>query len=114
MAGKTGGRCYPRHLTMKGVGIKQDDASGFLRHADDQWVDDVRQGDVIREHADLTPGFGTRHPQDVIQLGEMSDPSPINQANPENKQNLSKSDLAISDQEIRLSIQEGRAPRSGF
>lgn len=114
MAGKTGGRCYPRHLRMKGVGVKQCDASGFLRHADHPIIRDVRQGMTIKEYADLTPGFGTRHPQDIVQLGQLADPTPIPRARPEDDKNLSKSDLTISDKEIELSIREGRAPRTGY
>lgn len=114
MAGKTGGNCYPRHLRRKGVGLKECDASGFLRHADEGFIKDVRQGMVLTEHADLTAGFGTNHPQDRVQLGQLSDPTPIRAARPDDKSNFSKSDLIISDKEIELSIQEGRPPRTGY
>lgn len=114
MAGKTGGKCYPRHLRRRGVGIKECDASGFLRHADHPFVEDVRQGGVIKEYADLTPGFGTRHPKDVEQIGKTADPTPIYGMSPPDTTNASKSDLLISDAEVLLSIQEGRPPREGF
>ena len=77
-------------------------------------MEDVRQGDVARDMADITPGFGTNHPQDVVQLGQLDDPSPIDNASPPDKRNLSKSDLLMSDQEIRLSIEENRPPRIGY
>jgi hypothetical protein len=114
MAGKSGFRGYPKHLPKpKGIGIRQCEASGFMRTLGKE-VKDVRQGLVAREFADITPGFGTKHPQDVVQLGEMNDPKPVPEARPEDKRNLSKQDLAMSDQEIRASIVEGRAPRIGY
>jgi len=114
VAGKRGFRAYPRHLPKpRGRGLKECEATGFLRPIGHQ-VKDVRQGLVAREFADLTPGFGTNHPQDRVVLGTLSDPSPIQAARPEDEKNLSKSDLMISDQEILLSIKEGRPPRRGF
>jgi hypothetical protein len=114
MAGKRGFRSYPRHLGQpKGKGIKECEATGFLRPIGQQ-VSDVRQGLVAKEFADITRGFGTRHPQDVVKLGVLDDPSPIDNARPKNDQNLSKQDLAMSDQEIEASIREGRPPRIGF
>ena len=115
MSGKRGNPgCYPRHLGKpKGKGYKQCQASGFLRKTGKQ-IDDVRQGLVAKEFADVTPGFGTNHPQDKVQLGQLSDPSPIGDARPQNIANLSKSDLMISDQEIKASIVEGRPPRRGY
>jgi hypothetical protein len=98
---------------MTGRGWRQDSASGFIRYADDV-IDDVRQGGVAPEFADITPGFGTHHPQDVKRLGNLSDPSPIRDADPEDRANLSVQDMNISDQEIKLSIQEGRRPRMGY
>ncbi len=77
-------------------------------------MEDVRQGDVAKEFADVTPGFGTNHPQDKVNLGQMSDPSPIHGASPQDEACLSKSDLMISDQEIKASIVEGRPPRRGY
>ncbi|MCP4466953.1 MAG: hypothetical protein GY813_09425 [Halieaceae bacterium] len=91
----------------------QCQASGQLFHAKDI-VRDVRQGKVGRKFADLTAGFGTWHPQDLRQLGDMDDPSPIHDGVPKDNNNYSKQDLGISDQEIKLSIQEGRPPRRGF
>lgn len=114
MGGKRGFKAYPRHLPKPtGKGIKRCEASGFLRPVGQQ-IQDVRQGEVAREFADITAGFGTNHPQDRVQLGELSDPSPIYQARPANDQNLSKEDLMISDQEVELSIREGRPPRIGY
>lgn len=94
-------------------GIVRCDASGFVRNRDDM-MSDVRQGRVAKEFADITPGFGTKHPQDVVQLGSLDDPKPIPEGNRIDKQNLSKSDLNISDAEILASIREGRQPREGY
>lgn len=114
MAGKRGFRSYPRHLGRPtGRGIKECQATGFLRPVGEQ-VSDYRQGLVAREFADLTPGFGTRHPQDVKQLGQTADPHPIKNARPKDMKNLSKQDLGYSDQEIEASIREGRQPRFGY
>lgn len=115
MAGRRGNPgCYPRHLGKPtGKGIKTCDASGFVRTTGRQ-IKDIRQGLVSKEFADVTPGFGTRHPQDNVRLGVLDDPYPIRNARPKDDQNLSKQDLAISDQEIAASIREGRLPRVGF
>ena len=115
MGGKKGFRGYPRQLRKnKGKGFKQCDASGFLRPVG-SFVSDVRQGkDVIKSFADLTPGFGTHHPQDVVQLGVLDDPHTIQNASPDDKKNLTKGDLLMSDVEIEASIVEGRAPRMGY
>ena len=99
-------------LKSEGKGWRQCQASGFIREAHD-FVRDVRQGDVAPEFADLTPGFGTYHPQDKISLGNLDDPRPIREAKPYDTEK-SVQDLNISDQEIKLSIQEGRAPRRGY
>ncbi len=115
MAGRRGtARCYPRHLGQPtGKGLKECEASGFIRRKNDI-MDDVRQGQVSKEFADKTAGFGTRHPQDVVQLGVLDDPKPVEKSVPPDNKNLSKADLSISDQEIKASIIEGRAPRIGF
>ena len=114
MAGrKSAGKLTPRHLKMTGKGWREDSASGFVRYAYD-YVDDVRQGPTAREFADITAGFGTDHPQDKRAVVHDDDPTPIRDGRPENKENLSVQDMSISDQEIKLSIQEGRAPRMGF
>lgn len=114
MGGKTGFRSYPRHLGKPtGKGVAECSASGFVRRVGDM-QDDIRQGHVAKDFADNTPGFGTRHPQDVVQLGALGDPTPIRDAHPLDKQNLSKQDLCISDQEIEASIREGRPPRPGY
>lgn len=103
----------PAHLRATGKGWVQCQASGFIREADDMMTD-VRQGEVSREFADVTPGFGTYHPQDVRRLGSLNDPQPIPGARPEDRENLSIQDLGISDQEVRLSIREHRLPRKGY
>ena len=114
MAGrKSAGQLTPRGLKSTGKGWREDAASGFVRQASDV-VDDVRQGPTAREFADITKGFGTHHPQDKKSLGHQDDPHPIRGARPLNDQELSKQDMNISDQEIRASIVEGRAPRIGF
>lgn len=114
MGGKSGFRAYPLHLRRnKGKGFFESEASGFLRPIGDR-MEDVRQGQVGRDEADLTPGFGSSHPQDHVSLGVLDDPKPVEDARPDDKKNLSKSDLAMSDQEITASIKEGRAPRIGF
>lgn len=107
MGGRKGFRAYPRHLgPPRGTGLVKDDASGFVRHPE-QMVDDVRQGSVSRERADFTQGFGTWHPQDVVQLGALDDPTPVN-GSPPDKQNLSKQDLGYTDQEVLESIKSGK------
>jgi len=110
---KSAGPIYPKHLPRDGKGIKECSASGFLRPAADL-IDDIRQGPTAKEFADLTPRFGTYHPQDVVQLGVLDDPKPIDEARPPDEENYSIQDLKISDQEVRLSIQENRPPRRGF
>lgn len=113
MAGRVlRGGCAPKHLRATGKGWREDNASGFVRYADDV-VDDVRQGPVSKDFADITPGFGTYHPQDIKVIDVLDDPSPIRNARPLTEP-MSKADLNISDQEIALSIREGRAPRPGF
>ena len=106
-------RTTPPHLRSNGRGWGEDEASGFVRAAHD-FVDDIRQGEVAPEHADITPGFGTHHPQDVKNLGTLDDPSSVMSSQSLNRANLSKADLEISDAEVRLSIEEGRPPRPGY
>lgn len=114
MGGRSGFRAYPRHLGRpRGRGLTECDASGFVRHPEDT-VEDVRQGTVAREFADITPGFGTHHPQDVVQLGVLDDPSPAPGGSSLDKANLSKQDLGITDAEMLASIREGRPPRRGY
>ena len=98
---------------MTGRGWVECEASGALRPAG-ELVHDVKQGRVRRRLADITPGFGTYHPQDIKSLGPLDDPKAILPASPQDKNNYSKQDLGISDQEIELSIREGRAPRRGY
>ena len=114
MAGKRGGRkTYPNHLPFDGKGIRVCQASGFYRPAADV-IDDVRQGLVSGDFADLTPGFGTKHPQDVRPGGPYGDPTGIPEANPGDTQTLSVQDLNISAAEMLASIKEDRPPRPGF
>lgn len=112
MGGRVGFRAYPKHLGKPtGEGIGTCDASGFVRKVSDL-VPDERQGTVAREFADATPGFGTKHPQDVVQLGPLNDPSPVTHGGLDTPR--SKQDLQISDREILASIREGRPPRPGY
>ena len=107
------GQMMPKHVPSEGKGWRQDQASGFVREAGDV-IQDRRQGLTAPEFADITPGFGTFHPQDVKALGALDDPTQVPRAIPIDKQSLSKQDLGISDKEIELSIREGRAPRRGY
>lgn len=105
---RRGMRTYPSHGPKDGRGARIDDASGFLRRADD-FVRDVRQGLASRDHADITPGFGTRHPQDVKHIEAKQDPKPIEQARTEgNPAYLSPRDLGYTDAEVRAMIQAGK------
>lgn len=114
MGGKSGFRAYPKHLGRpRGRGLMVCDASGFVRHTSEA-TDDVRQGTVARQFADLTPGFGTHHPQDVVQLGALGDPSPAEDGDHIERHPKTKQELGISDAEILASIREGRAPRQGY
>lgn len=107
------GQMMPKHVDSDGTGWRQDQASGFVRKADDV-IMDRRQGLTAPEFADITPGFATFHPQDVKALGALDDPVQVYKAVPIDQRALSKQDLGISDAEIELSIREGRAPRRGF
>ena len=114
MAGRKGVRSTrPRQLRAKGKGWVECEASGFLREVGDV-RNDLRQGRVAKEFADVTPGFGTHHPQDVVSLGNLDDPKSVPGARPKDDRNLSKQDLGISDQEVELSIREDRPPRRGY
>jgi|KBSMisStaDraftv2_1062788.scaffolds.fasta_scaffold2985061_2 hypothetical protein len=65
-----------------GRGYAYCDRSGLLTEAEER-VDDFRGGTVRPESADLTPGFGTRHPSDVYQPSFDADPEPIDNPRPE-------------------------------
>ena len=106
------GGCAPKHLKATGKGWREDQATGFVRYARDV-VDDIRQGQVAEEFADLTPGWGTYHPQDLKDLGVLDDPSPIRDATPITEP-VYLSDQGITDQERALATKEGRAPRPGY
>lgn len=67
----------PGHLRRQaGRGWRVCQLTGFVRNADEV-VSDVRNGLVAPEYADATPGFGTHHPQDLVRLGVLDDPTPI-------------------------------------
>lgn len=104
-------RSYPRHLKpIQGKGLIQCARSGFLRHPKDCVEIDGQM--VAKDKADYYGKFGYDHPQDFAQPEIGGDPTPVPKggiAEP-----LSKQDLNISDQEVELSIREGRAPRPGF
>ena len=108
------GGCKPRTVPKNGgKGWRIDNASGFVTTAQD-YTDDVRQGDVAVKRADFTPGFGTHHPQDVVNLPALDDPVPVENAEPGDNRCLTAAEMNISDQEIKLSIQENRPPRMGY
>ena len=108
------GMLRPSHLPRRTWrGWRTCAASGKLILADD-FVDDVRQGPVRPDFADITPGFGTYHPLDEYDPGDLSDPTPIENAYPGSRSIATKEELGISDAEVRLSIQEGRTPRRGY
>lgn len=104
---RRGMRTYPPHGPRNGEGARIDDASGFLRRAGDV-VADKRQGLTSRGTADLTPGFGTFHPQDVRRTPVVSDPKGITKPRTEgNPTALSPKDLGYTDADVRESIRTG-------
>ena len=104
---RSGMRTYPAHGPRCGRGARIDDASGFLRPAHDV-VRDVRQGLVSRDTADLTPGFGTMHPQDARRPPSTDDPRSIRDARPDdNTMALSARDLGYTDAEVRAAVRAG-------
>lgn len=116
MAGRSiRGMCIPRKMreAPRGTGVVECSASGFLAKPD-EIVDDVRQGPTAEKYADLTPGFGTYHPQDVKSLPDLSDPTPIPEGRPPTKTHFTKQEMGMTDREIELSIREGRPPRPGY
>jgi hypothetical protein len=65
-----------------GRGFATSDASGFPIRAQDR-VRDVRQGIVSKSEADWSgPRFGTNHPMDFFDPGDLDDPTPIPFATP--------------------------------
>ena len=108
MAGKSGFRSYPRHLGKPtGTGLRQCAASSFLRHQN-VMESDVRQGIVAPKFADATPGFGTRHPQDVVQLGVLDDPKPVVFGNsPDKTEGVTLAERGYSDADVLASIKGG-------
>lgn len=107
MGGKSGMRTYPRHAPRDGRGIRIDDATGFVRAAEDV-VMDRRQGLTSPRTADLTPGFGTFHPQDVRRTSPTNDPKAIARPRAEgNPQALSAADMGYTDADVREAIRRG-------
>lgn len=107
MAGRTGFRAYPKHLPKPdGRGLTTCDASGFLRKPADM-MDDRRQGRVARDKADTTPGFGTHHPQDVVQLGVLDDPRSTGER-PADTVNATSADLGYTDADVWAAVRSGR------
>lgn len=104
---RSGMRTYPAHAPKDGRGIRIDDATGFTRAADDvMW--DRRQGLTSPTTADVTPGFGTFHPQDVRRTPPADDPKPIRQPRNEgNPSALSPRDMGYTDADVKRSIQQG-------
>ena len=116
MAGRiVRGMCMPRQVkSSRGRrGWAESDASGAVFYADEM-VDDVRQGRVHKSEADVTPGFGTWHPQDVKQIPPYADPSPIPGARPISKGSTTLADLDISDQEMERATRTNTKPRRGY
>lgn len=103
---RRGMRTYPMHGPKSGKGARIDDASGFLRHADDV-VEDRRQGYTSKDHADITPGFGTFHPQDLKRLSPKPDPRAIPRARTDSPEAVSAKDMGYTDAEVRESIRKG-------
>jgi len=107
MAGRRGMRTYPSQAPRDGRGIRIDDATGFTRPADD-YVSDRRQGLTSIETADITPGFGTFHPQDVRRTPPADDPKPVPHPRSEgNPQALSPADLGYTDADVRKALRLG-------
>jgi len=105
-------RTYPSHLRVDGRGYLQCARSGQLRKPKDM----IRNHDgqmIAREFADITPGFGTLHPQDRNQAYTGGDPTTVENATGVTEE-LTKEDMSISDAEIEASIRENRAPRQGY
>lgn len=104
-------RSYPRHLKpMRGKGLIQCAKSGFLRRPEDCVEVDGQM--VAKEFADHYGAFGYTHPQDIAQPEIGGDPTPVEKGGIAEPQSIQ--DLNISDQEVLLSIREGRPPRPGF
>lgn len=105
---RRGLRTYPAGGPKDGRGGRIDDASGFLRPAKDVVVD-RRQGLASKDFADLTPGFGTFHPQDVRRPPPASDPLPIFKARTDpNPGFLGPRELGYTDAEVREAIRQNR------
>lgn len=107
-------KSYPGHLGKpEGKGYITCAMSGFLRKPSE--VMETYKGTIVADDkADITPRFGTRHPQDVNQAEVGSDPNPIHPQSTADTTERSKQDLGISDAEILAAIVENRPPRRGF
>lgn len=104
-------RSFPSHLKpMRGKGLVTCARSGFLRFPDD--IVEVDGMPMATDKADFYGAFGTDHPQDHAQPEIGGDPKPVRFGGLDKAQ--SKSDLAISDQEIVAAVRENRPPRPGF
>ena len=88
-----------------GKGLVVCDRSGAQVPAD-QIVDDVRGGRVRKQDADFTPGFGTRHPQDQVDLPQTDDPRPIEHARPLPAP-VSLWEQGYTDAQIRAAVRAG-------
>ena len=107
MGGRRGMRTYPSRAPRDGRGIRIDDATGFTRASDD-YVSDRRQGLTSPATADMTPGFGTFHPQDVRRPPPVNDPKPVLHPRTEaNPQALSPADLGYTDADVRTAVRLG-------
>ena len=107
MGGKSGAKTFPGRARNNGRGARVCQASGFVRPAQDV-TKDVRQGWVAREFADVTPGFGTAHPQDRRRETPKSDPSPVNRPGIDpNPGALSAKDLGFTDADVREALRLG-------
>jgi len=105
-------RTFPKHIRSDGQGYMQCARSGMLRKPSDM----IKNDDglmIAKDYADITPGFGTSHPQDSPAPEIGSDPTPVSDATGVTAA-LTKEDLQISDQEIEASLRENRFPRRGF
>lgn len=100
------GKCGP-NLPVTGKGWREDPASGFIGVAGDV-IPDVRQGHVLSRFADVTPGFGTYHPQDRKNPGQLGDPYPIPDAYPiQNPECIGPAELGYTDKDVEEAARKG-------
>jgi hypothetical protein len=104
-------RSFPKHLKpLTGQGIVVCSLSGFLRRPDD--IEMVYGQPRARDKADHYGAFGYIHPQDKPQPDIGGDPAPVDYGGLREAE--TKSEMGISDEEVRAAIRENRAPRRGF